>query len=170
MYNKRYYSNMEYFVRNIEYCLDTIQTITNTMSPFTGCVWAGGTTDNWVSPWLSRPPLSQYSPTGSTRSDERGWKMVSTGPTCYVSKHTMVYDEGEWGMCSAHTRHDVTKVRLSTNRQFLSVELTCGTLGSDQILTLFIKRWESQGHTQLSVEEHNTVNDVTSLLRCGTVT
>jgi hypothetical protein len=35
--------------------------------------------------------------------------------------------------------------------QFLSVELTCATLGSDQILTLFIKRRESQGHTQLSV-------------------
>ncbi len=35
--------------------------------------------------------------------------------------------------------------------QFLSVELTCATLGSDQILTLFIKRRESQGDTQLSV-------------------
>ncbi len=48
------------------------------------------TSDNWVSPWLSCHPFSQYSPTGSTRSDERGWKMVSTRPTCYVSKHTMV--------------------------------------------------------------------------------
>ncbi len=35
--------------------------------------------------------------------------------------------------------------------QFLSVELTCATLGSDQNLTLFIKRRESQGHTQLSM-------------------
>jgi hypothetical protein len=28
--------------------------------------------DNWVSPWLSRHPFSQYSPTGSTRSDAQG--------------------------------------------------------------------------------------------------
>ncbi len=35
--------------------------------------------------------------------------------------------------------------------QFLSVELTCANLGSEQILTLFIKRRESQGHTQLSM-------------------
>jgi hypothetical protein len=34
---------MEYFVRNIEYCLDTIQTISKTMSPFTCYAWAGGT-------------------------------------------------------------------------------------------------------------------------------
>jgi hypothetical protein len=45
--------------------------------------------------------------------------------------------------------------------QFLSVELTCATLGSDQILTLFIKRWESQGHTQLSVL-HRTVHSAPS--------
>ncbi len=34
---------ISYFVRNIEYCLDTIQTISNTTSPFTCCAWAGGT-------------------------------------------------------------------------------------------------------------------------------
>ncbi len=33
---------MEYFIRNIEYCLATIQTISNTTSPFTRCAWAGG--------------------------------------------------------------------------------------------------------------------------------
>jgi hypothetical protein len=43
MYNKTYYSKMEFFVRNIEYCLDTILTISNTTSPFTRCAWAGGT-------------------------------------------------------------------------------------------------------------------------------
>jgi hypothetical protein len=34
----------------------------------------GGTTvtDNWVSPWLFCHPFSQYSPTGSTQSDEWG--------------------------------------------------------------------------------------------------
>ncbi len=52
-------------------------------------------TDNWVSPWLSRHPNSQYSPTGSTRFDVRGGISPTTRPTCYVSKHTMVYDEGE---------------------------------------------------------------------------
>ncbi len=34
MYKKTYYSKMEYFVRNIECCLDTMQTISNTTSPF----------------------------------------------------------------------------------------------------------------------------------------
>jgi len=27
--------------------------------------------------------------------DARGGKFITTRPTCYVSKHTMVYDEGE---------------------------------------------------------------------------
>ena len=42
MYNKTYYSKIEYFVRHVEYCLDTIQTISITTSPFTCCAWAGG--------------------------------------------------------------------------------------------------------------------------------
>ncbi len=33
MYNMKYYSKMDYFVRNIEYCLATMQTISNTTSP-----------------------------------------------------------------------------------------------------------------------------------------
>ncbi len=29
------------------------------------------------------------------RVDARGGKFITTRPTCYVSKHTMVYDKGE---------------------------------------------------------------------------
>jgi hypothetical protein len=54
-----------------------------------------GITDNWVYPWLSRHPFSQYSPTGSTRSDVREEKTIITRPTYYVSEHTMVYNEDE---------------------------------------------------------------------------
>ena len=32
---------------------------------------------------------------GSTWSDAQGGKFTTTRPTCYVSKHTMVYNEGE---------------------------------------------------------------------------
>ena len=55
----------------------------------------GTSTDSWVWPWLSRHPFSQYSPTGSTQFDV--WRGIFTQyqATCYVSKHTMVYDEGE---------------------------------------------------------------------------
>jgi hypothetical protein len=35
--------------------------------------------------------------------------------------------------------------------QFRLVELTCGTLGTDQNSAPYIKRWESQRETQLSV-------------------
>jgi hypothetical protein len=51
--------------------------------------------------------------------------------------------------------------------QFLSVELTCGTFGSDHILTLFIKRRESQGHTQLSVMEEGCCVKWCSPSVCG---
>ena len=54
-----------------------------------------GSTDNWVCPWLSRHVSSQYSPTGSTRFDVWEDKFTRYKPTCYVSKHTMVYEEGE---------------------------------------------------------------------------
>jgi hypothetical protein len=53
-------------------------------------------TDNWVSPWLSRHPFSQYSPTGSTWLMYRGdIHPVLYQATCYVSKHTTVYGKGE---------------------------------------------------------------------------
>ena len=78
------------------------------------CLAPSETTGNWVSPWLSRHISSQYIPTSSTQIDERRGKFTTTRPTCYVSKHTMVYDEGEWGMCSAPTRR-MSKVRPSIN-------------------------------------------------------
>ncbi len=54
-----------------------------------------GITDSWVWPWLSCHPFSRYSPTGSTRFDVWVGIFTQYQATCYVSKHTMVYDEGE---------------------------------------------------------------------------
>ena len=53
------------------------------------------TTDSWVWPLLSRAPFSQNSPTNSTSADVQGGKFTTTRPTCYASKHTIIYDEGE---------------------------------------------------------------------------
>jgi hypothetical protein len=57
-------------------------------------VWGGGATDNWVSPWLSRHSFSIQS-YGLYVADARGEKFITTRPTCFVSKHTVVYDIGE---------------------------------------------------------------------------
>ena len=39
--------------------------------------------------------LSSVLRMGSMWSDAQGGKSTTTRPTCYVSKHTMVYDKGE---------------------------------------------------------------------------
>ncbi len=96
--------------------------------------------DNWVPPWLFRHPFSQYSPTGSTQSDERGWKNGQY--RAYVLRLKTYY-----GLRWRWMRHVLGPHTSCDRIQFLSVELTCTTLGSDHILTLFIKRRESQGHT-----------------------
>jgi hypothetical protein len=45
-------------------------------------------TDNWVSPWLSRHPFSQCSPTSSTRVDVQGGKFTTTRPTYMLRLRT----------------------------------------------------------------------------------
>ena len=55
------------------------------------CLPGGGgpTTDNWVSPWLSRHVSSQYSPTGSTRFDV--WEDKFTQYKAYVLRLETYY-------------------------------------------------------------------------------
>jgi hypothetical protein len=49
--------------------------------------YIANSTDNWVSPWLSRYSFSPYGPTGSMRFDVQGGTFTTTRSTCYVSKY-----------------------------------------------------------------------------------
>ena len=65
-------------------------------------------TDNWPGYLLGFPAtlfLRTVLSALPTWSDARGGKFTTNRPTCYVSKHTMVYDEGEH-VLGPHTSHD----------------------------------------------------------------
>ena len=97
------YSVLEYFHQSAKcwFCPSTAETrppphVVRTFTSIYLRSTAAAITDNCVSPWLSRHPFSvSVQSYGLYVADVRGGEFTQYQATCYVSKHTMVYDEGE---------------------------------------------------------------------------